>query len=765
LAFLALTAAASAQDVASGITSVLKEMKFRDLLPKHYAIPPGQPQVGDPTERTGELPKPGDTTPRQFVIYQGTPSMKGSKVYIKDNVHFANRGYEVFADAVEGDQDTNVYKATGHVKVYGKDAFIRGDEVTINFRNNTFLARDAYVDARPSLLGGYALKDLYIKGGELYGSRQEIFGNQNDVTSCDLDKPHFHLQSAKMTVRPGKRAIFRKVSIIVLNRTILKLPYLSLPLDQRTYRYMPEIGQSFDEGYYVKFRFGVPLRGDSNNLLTHVDYYTKKGPGLGFDYSYNSLPARGIISAYSVLGSDKTFTLNTRHRSDFKLGVLTLDTNYQQNDYLTAPDSSIFGARLGFLLRQSRTASTKFGYTFNDNNSGGFDSQSQTFSLGDARKWSKTFQTSLDLGYSKADSTSGTTTTDRQQLDVKFKAEEDLQKATAQFLYQRTIPVGETSNFFSGTDQTPVISLLSDSNKLFGRKNNFILPFRAELSVGEFANSLDQTKVSRGNLDLNFNRPDRSNNRLKFDMTGRFKQDFYSDGTAQYNLGLGMVGTYTLGRDTSLNVRYNYLRPYGFSPLQIDRLGQTNLVSGDLSVRPIRSLLVGAQTGYDMLQLQTRGTPWQMIGARMEYRPTDYISIRSLATYDTFQRAWSNMRIDMAYKPGATFVGLGMKYDGIRKVWSSAEGFVDGFKWGRMRTSAMMTYNGYLQRFESRQFQFTYDLHCWEAVLTVIDNPIGFRTGTSINFTLRIKAFPFNTGFGTGTSGQPIGIGGVAGGY
>ena len=118
------------------------------------------------------------------------------------------------------------------------------------------------------------------------------------------------------------------------------------------------------------------------------------------------------------------------------------------------------------------------------------------------------------------------------------------------------------------------------------------------------------------------------------------------------------------------------------------------------------------------------------------------------------------MRFDLAYKPGATFIGIGAKYDGIRKSWSSVTGFLDNFKWGRLRSSAMFSYNGYLQRFEARHLQFTYDLHCAEAVLTILDNPIGFNAGTSVNFTMRLKAFPFNTGFGTGTSGQPISLSG-----
>ena len=44
----------------------------------------------------------------------------------------------------------------------------------------------------------------------------------------------------------------------------------------------------------------------------------------------------------------------------------------------------------------------------------------------------------------------------------------------------------------------------------------------------------------------------------------------------------------------------------------------------------------------------------------MEWQPKDYLLMRTQATYDTFQGAWSNVRIDTSYKPGATFVSVGL---------------------------------------------------------------------------------------------------------
>ena len=64
-------------------------------------------------------------------------------------------------------------------------------------------------------------------------------------------------------MRTGKRLVLRKVDFKLFNRSILRVPYLSIPLEDRNDRYLPEVGQSHDEGYYVKSKFGIPLAGTS----------------------------------------------------------------------------------------------------------------------------------------------------------------------------------------------------------------------------------------------------------------------------------------------------------------------------------------------------------------------------------------------------------------------------------------------------------------------------------------------------------------------
>jgi len=85
--------------------------------------------------------------------------------------------------------------------------------------------------------------------------------------------------------------------------------------------------------------------------------------------------------------------------------------------------------------------------------------------------------------------------------------------------------------------------------------------------------------------------------------------------------------------------------------------------------------------------------------------------------------------------------------------------FLDGLKMGRTKLGAILNFNGFTGRFDSQQYSMTYDLHCAEAVMTVINQNTGFNPGTTYQFFIRLKALPFNSSFGTGSRGQALGTG------
>lgn len=683
-------------------------------------------------------------------------------VWLEGEVEFLYQGYRVLCDKAHGNLATRIFELTGNVKVEGKDTTVKGGEVIVDFNRRSYRARDAASVLNPSLIKGAAKGPMYTKGRESFGTKDETTTYGGDVTTCDRDDPHFDIESDSTVVKPGRHAIMRKAKIKLFGRTLVKLPFLLIPLDDRSYKYLPEVGQSRDEGTYVKESYGIPMKGD-NRLGTHTDYMSKLGTGLGTDYSYRNAGLDGMAKIYGITGIARTMLFSNQHRQKFNWGSLTLNNDYQKDNYLTAPGTTLLNTRGLLTIGGMGTTSDRFTFTRNSSETSTFSTVNETLGFSDSRSITGRLKSNVDLNWSSSTNStsgeSGSSSSKREQIDLRIREEQDLTKATASVEYQRTIPIGTIQNFYNSSDITPVLSLKSDSTKLFGSEFGKQLPLRSELSWGEYGEPYTGSRVGRSMFNLDFNKADRSDSRFRLGATGRFRQTLYSDDTAQYLLNSSLDASYSLGRDTSANIRYNYLRPYGYSPLLIDQSGRSNYISADLSARPLRSFLLGAQTGYDISKLDRKDTPWQQVGVRSEWTPLANLSLRGLYTYDTTELAWSNLRFDLNYRGGGQVLSIGSRYDGIRHVWSNVNVFWDGIQIGRTRFTTILNYNGYLKNFDSQQYAAVYDLHCAEALFTMTDSQSGFRTGKTFGFFLRLKAFPTGRTIGTGNDGQPLGTG------
>jgi hypothetical protein len=725
-----------------------------------YQTKPTEPRgFPNASPRQGPLPAPkppGDQDRQVRILEAGNIERRGNTIRLTGGAKIQYRGYDIIGQEIVGDLTTEIFEATGSVHVQGQDAEVTGERVRVSYRDRTYRAWNTVSQLQPSLFEAGLEAPLYVTAKESFGSQRELFANDSVSTTCDLPDPHFTLEADSTIVRPNTRAIFRGLKLSVLDHTILKIPYLSVPLNQPSYRYIPEFGRTQQDGYYMKSRYGIPLDNPQNNLDARFDYFQKRGQAFGGDYRYGAQGLAGLLTVYTLLGASKTLNVNSQHQQKFSWGSLSLDSSYQKNNFDFAPESTLLSNRLQMIFPQG-ASSSRFSFFQTDNTSSGFSSKSQTVSIGDTRSFSPALRTNLDVSMVSNDS--GSIKQDR--VNVNLTGDNDLKKAIAHFQYQRAIPIGDNQNFFNASDVTPLLSLTSDNRRLLGSKAPKSLPFTTSLSFGNFIDGATRDKISRGAFDFAFQRPDTSQKRAKLSLNGKFAQGVYSDDTAQYTLTFDSVASYRLGGDTGLNLRYNYRRPYGFSPLAMDQSGKTNLISGDLSFRPFRPFLIGIQSGYDLeaLRLGTR-TPYQFVGVRTEYTPASWLNVRTLSTYDPFQQLWSNHRVDFAYRPGATFVSVGAQYDGQRQTWGSANIFVDNLKWGRLSVSALLQYNGYTKQFLTKHYSVAYDLHCAEAVLQILENNSGFNPGRQVLFFLRVKALPFESPFGVGSFGQALGTGG-----
>lgn len=751
---------------------VFGALKYHDLMPTK--------QVGGPSGTSGlgaKLPEkrvPSGPIPNQFpilIVHSASGETAGTEhngiIHVEGGVTAEYKGYRMLGDQLDGNRHSDVYIVSGNAELIGPDAIVTASRILVDFRNRTYEAYDSEAQLRPSLVGGVLQTDLYANGEHSFGDSLEERLTNGYVTTCNFIEPHYRLFARDTDVRYERRIIFRDLDVYVLNHKLFHLPFLSLPLDQQFYNNLPIVGQDPIEGYYIKTRYGIPLRGDQT-LYTRFDYMTRLGFGIGADYVFakqtGSSPYASTLSAYGVTGS-QTVDLQQSFDQRYKWGQVSLQNSYQGHDYLTSPDNTILNSQFNMSVNQ-RHGSTSFSFGRSSNVGPGFSSANENFGINNSISYGQ-FHATTQINY--ADSASsysdGTTTTavDRKEIDVNLRADADMKKADALLEYQRSIPVGQVENFFGTTDRTPNLTLSTDSQRLFGYEKGSVLPFQTSLQFGQFGDPQTHDEIVRDRFDFSVAKTSDYTKRSGIDFNSLFAQSFYSDDTAQYALGLNTNYHYRLGRDTSFNVRYNYLRPEGFTPLGIDQIGTTNILSEDVSVRPFRSLLAGLQSSYDFMQAHLGNEPWAPVGLRLEYQPKDYLLVREQTTYDPFLKGVADSRFDVTYKPGATLVGIGARYDNTRGKWAETDIFVNALKWARLTADIRASYNGYSDSFSTIQFSCVYDLHCAQAIFQVTDNQLGFQNGVSYSFFINIKGLPFNNGFGAGTRGQGFGYGTGAG--
>ena len=717
-------------------------IKFQQTLPMGEKLPPLPKSV--------PLPPAPDNPNALEVVHYGDVKANGNDIELTNGAEIITHGYRCLAETIKGNKETQIFTCSGDVRIIGTDSTLVGESVTINFKNKTFFATYGKAQIKPNLLQNQVTGDVFLSGKEAYGTSKKIFGQESSFTTCNKEVPHFHLDSESSTIEPGREAILKKVDIVILGHKVLSLPVLWIPLGDRSFKYLPQVGQSPDEGYYIKNTYGFPMRGDDRGAI-RVDYMSKLGLGLGANYYYRNKNMNGVLKGYGIFGNSKTFLISSQHEQRLGWADLLVDTDIQNNNYLSAPGTTTVNNRVQLKFPKF----TSFSFSQQAQSSSAFSSYNQTTTITDARVWGK-FNSNFDVTLNRSGGSAGVS---RETADVRILESDDVKKGVVSLEYQRSIPIGDVSNFFPSSDKTPVLAFKTDSNRLYGPNMFKTLPFRMEVTVGEYLDPILKERISRTSFDFGFNRATRDKGNWRWDFNGDFHQNLYSDNTAQYKITLGQNLTYAIAKQVTFNVRYSYFRPFGYSPLAIDQGGQTNILTSDVSFQKNSKSSFGIQTGYDFIRGSTGQVPWQQIGIRSEYKLGGAYSFRTLTSYDTFSQKWSNVRLDSTWQTPTLNATVGARYDGIQHTWSTVNVNLDGLESGKTRIGTVLNFNGYTQRFDSQQYNIVYDLHCAEAILTIQDFGTGFRAGKEIGFFIRLKSIPFDSNFGRGRLGQALGSG------
>jgi LPS-assembly protein len=681
---------------------------------------------------------------------------KGEDFTAYGNVDVQFGEYVMKADTVTGNRSSRQFRLDGSARFDGPTETVTGQSIDVNLRERSFAFTAGSARLAPARLAKATPGDLFFKAAEGGGDRSSIAAIDAETTTCDHERPHYLIKSRSLHVAPGRQADLRNVQITVLGRTVLHLPMVSVPLQRDARRWLPAVGQSPDEGYYVKARVTTPLPGE-DFVDSRLDVMSRLGLGLGWDYSYSNEFLAGALSFYAVSGSRRSTQWTSRHEQKLFGGLLSSFASYQRLNYLTAPDSTVANIATQYSVPRTN-GTTRVAFRRFSSSIPGFAAIDQSLGIFDSRRIGS-IMSSLETVFQRNDSRFGSTTEAVQRIDVRHATSAAFSSLDAELLYARTIPVGAGAGNLTSNDMTPLLTLRTDAAKLAGDRFGRQWPLQMAASIGELSSLSGGSRVTRLYLTSRIGRSERREGATVFSWSSEFQQGVYSDDTAQYVLNHQANAKLGLGNTASLGVQYRQFRAFGFAPVTLDQFGQTDALAFDVTMSPATAVSLSLQSGYDFNFRRTFGSPWRSVWVRGVWDPGPRLRLDANANYETFGQKWTNLRIDFVSSRAPWELGIGLRYDFANESLAGVSARLLGARSGRTSWRMLVDYNGYTKRIDSQHLEVNYDLHCAEAVLELIDNRVGFRSGRTVGLYVRIKAFPFQSLFGQGSRGQTVGGG------
>lgn len=743
-------------------------------------IPTGGAFIGDP-----------QADPNTSVILENADTLETrvpGQWVARGHVHVRYKGYDLTADRADANMDTGEVLFSGNVVVLAPNGQkVEGGKIgtlRLNLHHDTYTILGARSTISPQSLNVGILLPIFLYGGTITGRPGLIDARGSSFTTCDFVEPHYSFQARQIYVFPGRRLVAKNVTLYKKKHRILTLPYLFVPLDRRFSRQTiaPQVGQTPDEGVFIKYALGYALAGSLPGIL-RLDAMQKKGLGTGFEQNYGSPSApgkpSGLFSLYRLYDTSsklENLTGSLNHQQKIGTVGLTLNSQFQQNSYFAGAGSSR-GLNTQFnLTRNVGNLEDSLRTSLSQSDYGAGTSSTLTSSFDQTFRPTAREQlvTRFDFSQFLAPTVAGLGgASARRQLESNLDYTQHGSLFDLELLGTAFTQLGRSdtgSSFFGGVERLPELRLASDVLRATGLRAFLPATTRFDLSLGEFNEAFSNTRTERARFNIDLGTTTRKLGRSTFDYGGAYQQGFYGDDTAQYVLN-GRTGyRLRIGSKSSAGATYTYLRPYGYTPFQFDYTGSSNLTSLFYSYQEDRAFRFSLATGYDFNRNHSinglGATPWQNVALQSLYAPSDLFRLRTTASYDLNRNTLLDVTNALRVRGGSGLaLDLSSRYAAPQHKFSNIAGnlnlplFYDPTEDAGYRLRAIGGFNGFTNRFEYKGLALTRSWHDWEATLIYQDTPQGLRPGSTFTFNFRLKAFPAFEPFATGQFGQSLDTG------
>ncbi|NTU42086.1 MAG: LPS-assembly protein LptD, partial [Nitrospirales bacterium] len=233
----------------------------------------------------------------------------------------------ITADSLEYVAQDDTYVASGNVRIEDEEAIITADRAKLHQETSLAEAEGnvVYEDLKTRAETDRAEMDLKKKTGKLhdaiifvkkghywiFGEGFEKLGEEHyrakkaSFTTCDStseSNPDWCFRGNEVDMVLGEKFSARNVTYRIKGLPLLYSPYLWAPVQsERSSGFLvPLIGNSTNKGFRFNPSYYWAID-DNMDATVSLDYYSKRGLGVGAEYRYTALNNRG--ATYSNLGA------------------------------------------------------------------------------------------------------------------------------------------------------------------------------------------------------------------------------------------------------------------------------------------------------------------------------------------------------------------------------------------------------------------------------------------------------------------------------
>ena len=688
--------------------------------PATVAKPEELPDAAPPTEAAPE----GQTSPPaaepalaedEFAIEADELQYVSGAVYARGHLRIRQKDLEVTGDEGEVDEKGVWAQVSGKVVITSKGLRTTGSRLRVNLDTEQWEITDGETKLEPESLQNRVAEPIFVRAKTIssYPDANLLIAEDAAVTSCNYaeregDQVHYELTTDECRIHLHDEIVLDHPTLYGLGHRILRYPgKLRLRLDENRSRFIMEVGQNQVEGFYTKL--GYPYEaGRSASGLARLNLTTKRGIGFGVDHWFDNGQSAGEIDVFAE-PQQGAWSTRVRHRFQFSRALsTTLNSSLQTNSGYSSGSTESLSA--DFTIRNDTGgAHTALGFQQYLTSGSGYSSTRFTGNFTHQQQGPAGIDWTLRSTMQQ--SKYGSDPAADQELELAFEARRHQPAFDWEIGYTQRYDLdgsrytGDTQYYVM--DEIPSIILRSDTERL-GMKWGF--PIETRVEMGQFRQLPEDQVIQRLSMSADVYGQDVQLAKGQDLRTGAsFRQSFYSEGSAQYDLRMSAALQSSWGGPWYSQLQWDWSQPAGFSPLRLDYAAKSHDVQFSASRYVANRSRIELDTGYDV-----RENAWRDLLLRAEFTPSLHHRFEIQTAYDIEYATFRPLEVRWQFvKQHRLDLELSASYDIDRSELSRVVVDSDLLVSPKWRVESLVGYNGALQDFDFLETRITRDLHCW----------------------------------------------------